>query len=296
MPAAPPLTNTVTLLDAVEPLLQYICRLNRAARRTVGAGTQAKPAGGVSDTMFFAKPAGGAAPPAGGGKLADTLFFSKPATGTAPSFASGRSLSMDFQAVRAEVKGLLEDMGQKAAADFRLAAQLKKMEMPLLFFIDSMLSESKIAFAQDWNKHRLAYEKNELAGDEKFFDIVDETLKDPSEDAAERLAVLYLCIGLGFTGIYFRQPEFLRKTMLAIAPRIRHLLDSEQVARICPETYDHTDTRNLVQPPSNRLVVVAILFLCLTVAVVASYIYLYHDASKGLNVALDKVLVQDPAK
>ena len=277
MPAAPPLTTkTTTLLDVVEPLFQYVCRLNRAARRSIGAGAQASPA--------QAKPSG----------FGDTVFFSKPATGTAPSFAAGRALNMDFQAVRAEVKAVLEDIAQKAATDFRLGAQLKKIEMPLLFFIDSMICESKLPFASQWNQHRLAYEKNELAGDEKFFDIVDETLKDPSEEASERLAVLYLCIGLGFSGIYFRQPEYLRKTMLAIAPRIRHLLDTEQMARICPETYEHTDTRNLVKPPGNRLVVVAILFLCFTLAVVVSYIFMYRDASDGLKSALKNVLDQDP--
>ncbi len=277
MPAAPPLTTkTTTLLDVVEPLFQYICRLNRAARRTIGAGAQASPE------------------PAKSSGFGETVFFSKPTTGTAPSFAAGRALSMDFQAVRAEVKAVLEDLGQKAATDFRLGAQLKKMEMPLLFFIDSMICESKLPFASQWNQHRLAYEKNELAGDEKFFDIVDETLKDPSDEASERLAVLYLCIGLGFSGIYFRQPEYLRKTMLAIAPRIRHLLDTEQLARICPETYEHTDTRNLVKPPGNRLVVVAILFICFTVAVVVSYIFMYRDASEGLRSALKNVLDQDP--
>lgn len=279
MPAAPPLTTkTTTLIDVVEPLFQYLCRLNRAARRTVGSGAVAPAAG---------QPKAGA--------FGETVFFSKPGTGSAPSFApTGHSLNMDFQAVRAEVKGHLEDIAKKAAADFRLGTQLKKMEMALLFFIDSMIAESKLPFAAQWNQHRLAYEKNELAGDEKFFDIVDEALNDPSEEASERLAVLYLCLGLGFSGIYFRQPEFLRKTMLAIAPRIRHLLDTEQMARICPETYEHTDTRNLVKPPSNRLVVVAILFLCFTLAVVVSYVLMYRDASVGLKSALQNVLDQDP--
>ncbi|MBI5387784.1 MAG: DotU family type IV/VI secretion system protein [Verrucomicrobia bacterium] len=272
MPAAPPTSTSLTLLDVAEPLFQYIARLNRAARRSVGAG---------------ATPTGGS--------IGDTAFFSKPATGTAPSFAA-RSLSMDYAIVRSEVKALLEDMVQKAASDFRLASQARKVEEPLMYFVDSMICESRLPFTAQWNQNRLAYERNELAGDEKFFDIVDETLKDPSEEASERLSVLYVCLGMGFTGIYFRQPEFLRKTMLAIAPRIRHLIDSEQMARICPETYEHIDTRNLIRPPSNRLVVVAILFLCFTLAVVVSYVFMYRDASDGLNSALRAVLAQEPAK
>ena len=39
-------------------------------------------------------------------------------------------------------------------------------------------------------------------------------MKENGDDASERLAVFYVCIGLGFTGIYFKQPEFLRKTTL----------------------------------------------------------------------------------
>jgi type VI protein secretion system component VasF len=277
MPAAPTATaKAASLLELVEPLFQYICRLSRAGRRVGGAKT---------------KP--GAAP-AKAGSTGETMFFSKPATGTALSFV-GRSLSTEYSAVRSNVKVLLEEMQGKAAADFRLASQFKQIALPLLFYIDSMIAESHLPFAAQWNENRMAYEHNELAGDEKFFDIVDDTLKDPSEEASERLAVYYVCIGLGFTGIYFRQPEFLRKTMLAIAPRIRHLLDGEQVARICPETYEHIDTRNLVRPPSNNLVVVLLLFVCFTIAVVVSYIWLYRDASEGLSSALKKVLVQDPA-
>ena len=276
MPASPPPSaKPATLLDLVEPLFQYVCRLDRAAKR---AG---------------ATP--GRAPAAAPASTGETIFFAKAATGTAASFA-GRSLSMDYTVVRSEIKALLEDIQQKAASDIRLAAQARQIEMPLLFFLDSLISESKVGFAAQWNQNRLAYERNELAGDEKFFDIVEETLKDPSEDAAERLAVYYLCIGLGFTGIYFRQPEYLRKTMLAIAPRIRHMLDTEQQARICPENYENIDTRNLVQPPSNKLVVVGILFLCFTVAALVSYVWIYRDASHTLNTALDKVLVEDPAK
>jgi cytochrome bd-type quinol oxidase subunit 1 len=44
--------------------------------------------------------------------------------------------------------------------------------------------------------------QRQLAGDEKFFDLLEETLNDSSEDASERLAVYYTCLGLGFMGMY----------------------------------------------------------------------------------------------
>ncbi len=261
-------SSPTTLLDLCEPLFQYICRLNRAGRLTTeGARAAANPRG---ESASFTKP-----PVVAG--------------------VEGRGMTLDYAVVRSEVKALLEDLQHKAVGDFRLASQAKKIELPLMFFVDSLISEGRLPFASQWNQERLAYERNELAGDEAFFDVVEETLKENSEEAAERLSVLYVCMGLGFTGINFRQPEYLRRTMLAIAPRIRHYLDSDAASKICPESYQTVDTRNLVQPPSNRLVVVGILFICFMLAVIVSYVWMYRNASSGLEGAIGEVLQHDPA-
>jgi len=252
----------MTLLELTEPIFQYVCRLNRLARR------------------------GGASAGAPGATRGDTVFFTK--AGSAP-----RGMSLDYAVVRSEIKALFEDLLQKGGGDGRLASQARKVELPLLFFVDSMISESALTFAAQWNQNRLAYERNELAGDEKFFDLLDETLKDSGDDASERLAVFYTCLGLGFTGIYFRQPELLRKTMLTIAPRIRHLAEMDQTAKICPEAYDGVDTRNLVEPPSSKMVLIGIVFLCFTLAVVVSYFWMYRASSKTLQSSLNQILRQD---
>ena len=254
----------MTLLELTEPIFQYICRLNRAARK------------------------GGGSMPASG----DTSFLKKPGSAAA---SAPKSVSLDYAVVRAEVKALLDDFQQKGGSDARLAAQKKHMELPLLFFIDSMIAESTLPFAAQWNQNRLAYERNELAGDEKFFDLLEETARDSSDEASERLAVFYVFLGLGFTGIYFRQPEYLRKTMLTIAPRIRQMVETDQTAKICPETYEGVDTRNLVQPPSSRMAVVGIIFLCFILAVIASYFWMYRAASTNLSASLEHILKQDMA-
>ena len=248
-----------TLLELTEPLFQYICRLNRVARKAGPA-----PSG---NTAFFTKGASAPPPPKGS--------------------------NLDYAVVRSEIKAALEDFMQKAGNDMKLAQQAKKMELPLLFFVDSMIAESTLGIAQQWNQNRLAYDRNELAGDEKFFDLLEETLNDSSEDASERLAVFYTCIGLGFSGIYFKQPEYLRKTMLTIAPRIRHLVEMDQTAKICPEAYASVDTRDLVQPPRDRMVLVGIIFLCFTLSVLATYVFMYRSASRNLNKSLDTILQQD---
>jgi type VI protein secretion system component VasF len=253
----------MTLLELTEPLFQYICRLNRAGRR----GSSAKPSG-------------------------DTQFFSVAPAG-APARAPGASF--DYTVVRSEVKALFEDLLAKAGKDPRLSEQARKMMMPLIFFVDSMIAESAWPFAAQWHQNRLAYDRQELAGDEKFFDLLEETSKESGEEATERLVVFYTCLGLGFTGIYFKQPEFLRKTMMTLAPRIRNLLDLDQSARICPEAYEGLDTRDLVRPPSSRLVLVGLIFLGFTLAVLISYFVMYREASRNLNHSIEEVLRQDLA-
>jgi type VI protein secretion system component VasF len=254
----------MTLLQLTEPLFQWICRLNRIARRGTG------PKG---DTTFVA--------------------LSREAAATAAPAVATRGSPLDYSVARSEIKALFEDMMSKAATDLRLSQQARKIELPLIFFVDSMISESKLPFAGEWNQNRLAYDRQELAGDEKFFDLLEETLKDRSDDASEQLAVFYICLGLGFTGIYFKQPEFLRKTMLSIAPRIRNLIENDQNARICPEAYEGADTRNLVEPPSSRMVIVGMTFAGFTLAVLISYLVMYREASKNLNNSIEEVLKQD---
>jgi type IV/VI secretion system ImpK/VasF family protein len=200
----------------------------------------------------------------------------------------------DYSVVRAEMKALLEDAQQKAASEVRLSAQMKKLELPLMFFVDSMIAESGLKFAQQWHQNRLAYERNELAGDEKFFDLLDETLKDNSDEASERLSVLYTCMGLGFCGMYVGQPEFLRKTMMTISPRIRNLMVADNTARLCGEAYEGVDTRDLVQPPGSRMVFVGILFIVFSIAVLAAYVVRFKSAASDLSRSLNDITAKAP--
>lgn len=257
----------MTLIELADPIFQYMCRLNRVARCAGGAG---------------------------GTRTGETSFFSAsgPAAGVP---AAARSSSLDYATVRGQIKGLLEDFRQKSAGDARLAEQARKMELPLLFFIDSMISESRLPFAGDWNQARLAYDRNELAGDDKFFELLEETLRDNSEEASERLAIFYTCLGLGFTGIYFRQPEYLRKTMLTIAPRIRQVMEADHSAKICPENYENIDTRNLVQTPGGGLALIGAIFACFVLAAIASYYFIYRETSDNLSGALSQILTNAPA-
>jgi type IV/VI secretion system ImpK/VasF family protein len=201
--------------------------------------------------------------------------------------------NVEHAALRAQMGSMFENMAAQAETEERLASQFKKMEMPLLFFVDSMLAESRLSLAPKWNKQRLAYDRNELAGDEKFFDLLDEALEESGSEASERLEVYYACLGLGFQGWYAGQPEYLRKKMLQIAQRIPHLIDTAQTARVCPEAYEHTDTRDLVEPPGVKMITIGIAFAGLSLVVLFVNVALFRTASAELSSALREILTHD---
>ena len=138
----------MTLLQLTEPLFQYMCRLNRLSRRS------GSPKAGGHDTSFVA--------------------LSREAAQTAAPLVPARGANLDYTVARSEIKAIFEDMMAKAASEVRLSQQARKVELPLIFFVDSMISESNLSFAAEWNQNRLAFDRQELAGDEKFFDLLED--------------------------------------------------------------------------------------------------------------------------
>ena len=114
----------------------------------------------------------------------------------------GGDEAIEYNSLSAEIVSLLDSIKKRAQSDPLLALEAQKLEMPVTFFVDSIIAESNLRCAAEWHKNRIAYMHNELAGDEKFFDLLDETLNDPSPEASERLIIYFICIGLGFTGWY----------------------------------------------------------------------------------------------
>ena len=185
----------------------------------------------------------------------------------------------EFATVRSEVKDLLAQVMQNAASDVHLLNQVKKLELPMIFFIDNLICTSRLKFASQWAQKRLATEKNELAGDERFFvDFLEKDITDTSEEAVERLAVYYVCLGLGFMGMYQNQPDQLRRYIEQIYARIPQWVDRDPRTKISEEAYQHTDTRLLTEPPSNKIILVAIAFVFLSLSVL-TICYVYYVKS-----------------
>lgn len=201
--------------------------------------------------------------------------------------SSRKGVRLELSTVRSEVKAILTDMKSKASSDRNLVTQYDKIELTLLFFVDFMVRECA-GGAGKWQE--LAAERKELAGDERFFDLLDETLKEPGDAATERLSVYYVCVGLGFTGWYAGQPEYLRKKMLEMSARIRPMMDMDTTTKICPEAYEHVNTTNFVQPPGRRLVGVGIVLVGILFLVVALNISLYSQSKRRITDAVKLIL------
>jgi type VI secretion system protein ImpK len=199
------------------------------------------------------------------------------------------SQTLDYSVARAELKALLQDLTLKAGESERLRAQALKMELPLVFFVDSMIAESDLPFASRWNDERLAYERDKRTGDDLFWTLLEECEQDRSDEAAERLVVFYTCLGLGFTGSRDGQPELIRTTMMTLAPRIRQWIDADQTARLFPEAYENVDTRDLVERPTRKLFIIGIVLGISAIALVVAHVWLYDQALSKLDSALTHI-------
>jgi type VI secretion system protein ImpK len=208
------------------------------------------------------------------------------------SRSARKGVRPELSVVRSDIKTILADMKSKSASDRSLVTQYEKVDLPLVFFVDFMVKESAGTAARQWQD--FGAERKELAGDERFFDLLDETLKEPGDAASERLAVFYVCMGLGFTGWYTGQPEFLRRKMLEISARIRPMMDADSAARICPEAYEHVNTANLITPPGRKLVGWGIALIASLLLVFALNIGMYRQSRKNMRKSLDD-LVKQPA-
>jgi len=203
--------------------------------------------------------------------------------------------SHEFNRVRTEIDAIFDQMRSRAQAEPRLVGQYPKIERVLIFFVDSMISESKLSFAREWHRNRKAFELDELAGDDRFWELLDETLEDSSPEATERLAVFYTCIGLGFTGFYAGQPEYLRNKTLQISARLQGVVDTDIETRICPEAYEHVDSSDLVEPPGMKLLGIGIALVGLIMVLFIANIFLFRWTSEELVTAIGQVVARKEA-
>lgn len=198
----------------------------------------------------------------------------------------------DMSQVRSELVHVMNDVRSRCAAA-GLSDQFTKVEPVLLGFADSMIQHSKLTWASQWKP--MAPERGGAMMDEQFFDMLDENLKDRSDAATERLCVYYTCLGLGFTGWYAGQPEELRKKMRELASRLGSRLDTDRSARLCQDSYESVDRRNLYEPPTRLMTRTAIVLIGVTLSVLAANIGLFKDKRDQMKSSIQALLEKDSA-
>jgi len=199
--------------------------------------------------------------------------------------------SPSLENIQREIQKQLDRTERASRGDPTLRDVFKRVRLPLIFFVDHVIAESDTKIAEKWRDNRLAYQENELAGDEKFFDITDELLSDSSPVATESLAIIYQCMGLGFTGWYANQPEHIRELMETISQRLPN--DSSALPRVAPETYQPLDTRNLIVTAKSRVGTMLAVFACsLILAFGLSYLVFFFSTAK-LRSALTDITAKE---
>ncbi|MCH2135258.1 MAG: DotU family type IV/VI secretion system protein [Phycisphaerales bacterium] len=158
---------------------------------------------------------------------------------------SAAGTQLDAVSARTSVMSQLDTLRSESRRSPQLGRQFLMTELPLLFFVDFVMKE-RLPVTGTWQE--LAFERNELAGDEKFFDLLEQTLGDPSELATERVQVYYDCMALGFSGAYRPDAPELDRLFRRCALRLGLAPELVETGRVTPEAYEHRDARTRRRP------------------------------------------------
>ncbi|MCF6287354.1 MAG: DotU family type IV/VI secretion system protein [Candidatus Hydrogenedentes bacterium] len=201
--------------------------------------------------------------------------------------AAEHNTQFEVEQVRREIISIFADIRIKAEAHPALAYQYdRNINLILIFYVDFMIKESDLNIADEWVE--LAFDEQELAGDEQFFDLLEQTLAQNTEVALQQLTVFRECLRLGFTGCYGDDWKYIRQKHSDIDNKVFGER-FELSAQLSPTAYEHVDEKALVfrklkQFKYLRLAMAALVFL-----VIAVNIGLYYKSSGALRRTLNDI-------
>lgn len=195
-----------------------------------------------------------------------------------------RGASLELTQVRQQIEKTFTHIHEQALGNQQLADQFSKVELPLMFFVDYLIKEGPFPFRDQWQE--LAYQKNELAGDEKFFDMLEETLADPSDAATERLKIYFTCMALGFNGCYASQPAQVERRVKVCALRIGVSPDTAFSELLPDESRRNVDAHCRFVRPTRGMGAVLVASVLILAAVVFVNVRTYTAATAALKADL----------
>ncbi len=194
---------------------------------------------------------------------------------------------IDTTRIRQDLNKIFNDMQQNSGSSSLLLSQYDKIKLPLIFFADYVVYESNLNLSEPWNA--LASQFKELAGEEKFFVILEQELVDKSADATERLAIYYTCLGLGLKNAYLGDREELSRMMSRVFLRVSEKFKLDKDSRITPVAYENIDTRDFTEQLCTKLAGIGIVLAGLVILWAVCCICLYKWASVGISDDVKKI-------
>lgn len=180
---------------------------------------------------------------------------------------------VDAEEARTAIVEMLDRLRLESHGQPKLGQQFVQVELPILFFIDFMMQNGIVA-PGTWKE--LAFERNELAGDEKFFDLLEQTLGSPTDLSTERVGVFYLCLMLGFTGTYDADSPDLARIFRRCALRLALSPELVETGQLTPAAYENLDLVSTHRPINFtrwRRAVVIVIIGFIAVQIVNQYFF-----------------------
>ncbi len=199
--------------------------------------------------------------------------------------------NIELSQVYAQLNSLLQKAKSEAFNNVLLQKKFSVIEIPLVFFIDYFIIESKFSFSKDYRPLALNY--NELSGDEKFFDLLDVIIDDSSVDV-DVIQAFYTMLMLGFDGIFKRDTTEVLNRIDKCALKLqlnqaknKNEIENKNSTNENLEKFEKDTLRDFFSQKRNVLfVIILVTFLCILANTISIYHYL-SEFNTSVNEAVE---------
>lgn len=135
-----------------------------------------------------------------------------------------------YELLYGTLKSELNALSLRCSASPLLQQRYAQIEQVVVFFIDYTVKEGQFSYSEQYEEMARAF--HEFSGDEKFFDLLEATLKQGTD--LELLRLFYILLGLGFDGIFKRERSYVHELMHQIKERLPPTF-AIQSTELCPQ-------------------------------------------------------------
>ena len=182
-----------------------------------------------------------------------------------------------------EINIMFSKIKEKCSSEPLLYKEFLTIEKSLVFFIDYIIKEGNFTFSKNWKN--LSKKYGELSGDDKFFDILQNILLDPT--AEDRIEVLYVLMGLGFDGSYKGNSANIENLMRTCVSKMQGNINVNK--EVLTKQQENVVT---VKKTYNKTKILLISYTTAAVILILSLVYNYNVFSNHINPVSDRECYQ----